>query len=143
QKGYGHFRPLFPSNLNGMATDLIFSPQTRKAQRFVLLHEANVGDRGRLGDLAYGAELLLVSPDILLESAQDSLGVPRTYDHARNQLALRHIRKQKNEMNREFFRRMVKHYQVRKLPDEFLFICLDLNLHLLARRLSHWFLRSR
>src|SRR5579862_6322432 len=86
-------------------------------QRYVLLHETYVGDRGRLWDFANGAELLLVSADVLFERAHDSLGVARAHDNARNELALRHIREHVNKMHREFFRRVVKHHQVGKLSD--------------------------
>jgi hypothetical protein len=67
----------------------------------------------------------------------NSFGVAGTYDHAGDQLALRDIRKHVDEMHREFLGRVVKHHQVGKLPDQFLFIRLDLNLHLLATRLRH------
>src|ERR1700730_5518929 len=87
--------------------DLFHAGRLEGARRFVLLHEAYVGDRGRLGDFADGAKLLLVPPDIFVQRAQDSLGVSWTYDHARNQLALRHIRKDIDKMYREFFRRVV------------------------------------
>ena len=79
---------------------------------FALLDEAYVGDRGGFGDISNRAKLFFIASNVFFERPQDSLCMPRAYDHARNQFALRHIRKHIDEMNREFFGRVMKHHQI-------------------------------
>src|SRR5580704_11084766 len=57
--------------------DLIQAGRGRGGARSsVLLHEAYVGDWCRLGDVANGAELFFVAPDIFFQCVQDALRVP-------------------------------------------------------------------
>src|ERR1019366_3752045 len=107
-----------------------------------LLHETYVRNRVWFGSFADGAELRLVAADIFAKRPQDALRVRRGHNHARYQLALRHIGKHIDEVHREFFRVMMEHHQIAKLSDQFLFVRLDLHLHLLAAALGHGSLRS-
>ena len=63
-----------------------------------LLHKTHIRHRSRFRNFADGAELRLIAADIFAERPQDALGVRWTHDHARDQLALRHVRKHIDEV---------------------------------------------
>src|SRR6266478_5596381 len=91
-----------------------FSSSRLVLSRF-LLHETHVRHGSRFRNLADGAELRFISADIFSERPQNAFGVRRTHDHARDQLALRHVWKHIDEVQREFFRIVMEHYQVAEL----------------------------
>src|SRR5690242_4231572 len=63
--------------------------------------------------------------------------MPRTDDRAAQQLALVAVRKNVNEIQREFFQVVVNHHQIAVLPLQLLFVRLDLHLSLRWLLLIH------
>src|SRR5580693_1863872 len=82
---------------------------------FALLDEAYVGDRGGFGDISNRAKLFFIASNVFFERPQDSLCMPRAYDHARNQFALRHIRKHVVDLNLDLLAASLRHALLRLL----------------------------
>src|SRR6266446_5123220 len=103
-----------------------------------LLHKAHVG----CGEIAFRSflncpKLCFVSGQILSHRAPNALRVPRADNRAAEQLALRAIGKNVNDIQGELFQIVVNHHQVAVLPLQFLFVGLDLHLALHRLLLIH------
>src|SRR5271156_1230349 len=104
-----------------------------------LLHEPEIRVRRRSRTFRQCPKLCFKPRHIFLQRLQQPLRVRRAQNYAGNQLPLRHAGKQIYEIQGELFAVVMDHRQIRILPQQFLFVRLDLHLLflLLARWLAH------